>query len=386
MERFVRASILKSMIVKEFKQVFRDRRMVGVLFAAPVVMLLIFGYAVITDVKDIRMAVLDRDKSSESRAFIRLFTASGYFLPHTYAESEKELERLMDTGQIDMFLHLEEGFEKRVRSGRGTEVQMVLDGSDSVRASVVMSYVNTIAGLYSMEFLEKSVRASVISRGAGGVRFKQQVELKERALFNPDLASRNFYLPGILGLLIMLIGIMLTSMAVVKEREIGTIEQITVSPLRPAEFIVGKMLPFGIVAFTDIMVISIIAIGYFKVPFNGSYVFMLFSSVFFIMCSLAVGLYISTISRTQQQAVLSTFLFFLPAILFSGFMFPIYAMPPVIQVITFADPLRYFIDIIRGVFLKGVGFSRLWPDVAALMALGAIMLFFAVRRFKRRMD
>ncbi len=386
MERFVRASILKSMLRKEFKQLFRDKRMVMVLFAAPVFMLLIFGYAVITDVKDVRMAVMDRDKSSESRAFIRLFTASGYFLPFAYSESERELELLMDTGRIDMFMQIEAGFEKRVRSGRGAEVQIVVDGSDSVRASVAMSYVNAIAGTYSMDFLQKDVRASLVARGAGGTRFKQAIELKERALFNPDLASRNFYLPGILGLLIMLIGIMLTSMAVVKEREIGTIEQITVSPLRPAEFIVGKMLPFAIVSFVDIVVISIIAIGYFGVPFNGSYVFLLFSSAFFIMCSLAVGLFISTISRTQQQAVLSTFLFFLPAILFSGFMFPIYAMPVVIQVITFADPLRYFIEIIRGVFLKGVGIACLWHDLVGLLALGVIMFFFAVRRFTRRMD
>ncbi|TAL33613.1 MAG: ABC transporter permease [Spirochaetes bacterium] len=386
MERFVRAAILKSMLVKEFKQVFRDRRMVGVLFASPVFMLLIFGYAVITDVKDIRMAVLDRDRSSESRAFVEKFTASGYFLPYAYADSEKMLENLMDTGQIDLFLHIEEGFEKNVRAGRGAGVQLVLDGSDSVRASVAMSYVNAIAGDYSMGFLEKNVRAMIAGRGAAGVRFKQQVELKERALFNPDLASRNFYLPGILGLLITLISIMLTSMAVVKEREIGTIEQITVSPLRPAEFIVGKMLPFAIVSFVDIIVITMVAIGYFGVPFNGSFLFLLFASAFFIMCNLAVGLFISTISRTQQQAVLSTFLFFLPAILFSGFMFPIYAMPPVIQVVTFADPLRYFIDIIRGVFLKGVGPAHLWHDVVALFVLGSIMLFFAVRRFKRGMD
>jgi ABC-2 type transport system permease protein len=386
MERFVRAAILKSMLIKEFKQVFRDRRMVGVLFASPVVMLLIFGYAVITDVKDIRMAVLDRDKSSESRAFVGKFTASGYFLPYAYVDSEKKLENLMDTGQIDMFLHIEEGFEKNVRAGRGAGVQLVLDGSDSVRASVAMSYVNAIAGEYSMGFLAKNVRAMIAGRGAAGVRFKQQVELKERALFNPDLASRNFYLPGILGLLITLISIMLTSMAVVKEREIGTIEQITVSPLRPAEFIVGKMLPFGIVSLVDIVVITTVAIGYFGVPFNGSFLFLLFASAFFIMCNLAVGLFISTISRTQQQAVLSTFMFFLPAILFSGFMFPIYAMPPVIQVVTFADPLRYFIDIIRGVFLKGVGPAHLWHDVVALFVLGSVMLFFAVRRFKRRMD
>ncbi|HPO44555.1 MAG TPA: ABC transporter permease, partial [Spirochaetota bacterium] len=207
-----------------------------------------------------------------------------------------------------------------------------------------------------------------------------------RALFNPDLASRNFLLPGVLGLLIALITIMLTSMSVVKERESGTMEQIIVSPLRPMEFVAGKTLPFAIIGFADICVVTLIAIAWFRVPFNGSFALLLMSGVLFILSTLAVGLYISTVSRTQQQAMLSTFLFFVPAILFSGFVFPIYAMPIPVQAVTFLNPLRYFITIIRGIFLKGVGAGVLWPEMLALFALGGALLFFSVRRFSGRME
>ncbi len=381
-----RKNILKNMLVKEFTQVFRDRRMFGVLFGAPVLMLLIFAYAVNTDVGEVPVAVLDEDKTSVSRDFIRGFISSGYFVPYAYVRSAAEAERFLDAGMVDVFMHVKRGFARDVKAGRSTEVQILLDGTDSSRASVIMAYVNQISAGFSFDYLSRKIKILVVSRGVGGMRMKQPIAIEERALFNPDLASRNFFLPGVLGLLISLITIMLTSMSVVKERETGTMEQIIVSPLRPLEFVAGKTLPFAIIGFFDIVIVALITIGWFGVPFNGSFLLLLVSGVLYIVSTLAVGLYISTVSKTQQQAMLSTFLFFVPAILLSGFIFPIYAMPLSIQAVTLLNPLRFFITIIRGIFLKGVGMSVLWPDAVALVLLGGILLTLSVRRFSRRME
>ncbi len=382
----VRKSILKSLVVKEFKQTLRDKRMVMMLFGMPVIMLFVFGYAVNTDVNRIKMAVLDEDRSVRSREFLRRFTASGYFIHSESIAAPGESARLLDGGEVDIYMHIPRGFGERVVSGKGAQVQIILDGTDSNRAAVIQAYVNQIAGDYSLAYFGRKVRMLVLGREAGGMRMKEPLEVKERALFNPDLASRNFYLPGVLGLLVALITIMLTSMSVVKERESGTIEQIIVSPLRPLEFVIGKTLPFAIIGFIDICVITIIAITWFRVPFNGSFGFLLLGSFFYIICTLAVGLYISTVSLTQQQAMLSTFLFFIPAILFSGFIFPIYAMPEVFQLISLLNPMRYFITVIRGIFLKGVGAAVLWKEVTALVLLGTVLLWLSVRRFSRRLE
>lgn len=382
----LRKHIIKSMVVKEFKQTLRDKRMVMMLFGAPVLMLLMFGYAVNTDVNRVKMAVLDEDRSARSREFLRQFTAGGYFLHWCSLDSPREAAALLDSGAVDVYMHIPRDFGGRVRSGKGARVQILLDGTDSSRASVIQAYINRIANDYSFDWFSRKVRMTIRNRESGALRMKEAVIVQERALFNPDLTSRNFYLPGVLGLLVALITIMLTSMSVVKERESGTIEQIIVSPLRPVEFVAGKTLPFAIVGLVDICVITLLAIVWFRVPFNGSFVFLLFGSLFYIICTLAVGLYISTVSQTQQQAMLSTFLFFIPSILLSGFIFPIYAMPEVFQWITLLNPMRYFMTVIRGIFLKGVGFAFLWQDLLALMVMSAVLLTLSVRRFSRRFE
>ena len=382
----VRKNILKSMVVKEFKQIFRDRRMLGPLFAAPILMLILFGYAVSTDVKEIRMAVLDEERSSASRAFVRKFTASGYFFLSAYLDSERQMGPLLDRGEADICLHIKRDFSRRAKAGKDAEIQLIVDGTDSSRAAVIMSYVNQVTSEFSLDYFRERIRVLALTRGGGWMRMKETIGLQERSLFNPDLESRNFFLPGVIGLLISLITIMLTSMSVVKEREVGTMEQIIVSPIRPLEFVAGKTIPFAVIGFVDICVVTLVAIVWFRVPFNGSFVFLLLSGIFYILSTLAVGLYISTVSRTQQQAMLSFFLFFMPAILFSGFIFPIYAMPAAIRAITYLNPLRYFITIIRGVFLKGTGITVLWPEVLSLLVIGATLLTLSIRRFSRRME
>lgn len=382
----LRPLILKSLMVKEFKQILRDKRMKMMLFGSPVLMLLIFGYAVNTDISEVKMAILDSDKTSESRELIRKFTASGYFKYYASLESHGEAAVLLDKGEADMFMHIPRGFKKELLSGKTAELQIILDGTDSSRASVIMTYVNQISSDFSLDYLSQKIKMTMLNRGNSAGILNEPLPVKERVMFNPDLTSRNFYLPGVLGLLVALITIMLTSMSVVKERESGTIEQIIVSPLRPAEFVAGKTLPFAVIGIAEICIITIITIFWFRVPFNGSFVFLIFSSVFYIISTLSVGLFISTVSQTQQQAMLSTFLFFIPAILLSGFVFPIYAMPEIFQYITYLNPMRYFMTIIRGVFLKGVGFSVLWTELLSLAVLGSVLIYFSIRRFNRRFE
>lgn len=311
------------------------------------------------------------------------FTGSGYFIYEYNLDSEAEADNLLDKGMIDMYLEIPVDFSSGTGSGKGTSVQIIVDGTDSMRAAVIVAYVNLISSDFSFEHMKKRISMSVLARGAGGIAIKKPVELRERSLFNPELKSRNFYLPAILGLLVTLITTMLTSMSVVKERESGTMDQLIVSPLRPAEFVAGKILPFAIIGFIDIITITVIAIAWFSVPFNGSFMLLLVAGLFYILCALSVGIFISTISATQQQAMLSTFLFFIPAILFSGFAFPVYSMPRFFQYIALLDPLMYFIEMLRGIFLKGSGVSVLWVNMAALAVMGTILFVLSIRRFSR---
>lgn len=386
MERFIRLNILKSFLVKEFKQLFRDPRMRIVIFAPPIINILLFGYATITDVKDVRMAVMDEDRTALSRGFVEKFTASGYFLPYKYVESTKDATPLLDGGEVEVFLHMEKGFSRRLKTGKVSCLQIIVDGTDSSRAAVIVAYVNQITSDYSFAYLGNSVRSSVLSKNIQMVRFRDSVNLKERILFNPDLSSRNFFLSGLLGLLIGIVTISMTSMSIVKERESGTMEQIIVSPLRPMELIAGKTIPVTVISLVDVLIIFVVVLFWFKVPFNGNFFFLIFASLIYIFTTNAVGLYISTISRTQQQSILATFLYFLPSILLSGFIFPIYAMPDTIQYVTLINPLRYYVDITRAVFLKGVGIDYLWKEVLAMIILGCLLFGFSARRISRGME
>lgn len=384
--RFVRINILKSFVAKEFRQIFRDRKMKMMLFGSPLLMLVIFGYAVNTDVVNIKMAVHDSSRSSESREFIEKFTSSGYFTYYENIESTDKGAALLDKGEIDFFMSIPYDFLSKLKKGTPADIQIVVDGTDSLRSSVVMTYINQIIENFSGKYLKSKINTMMLTRGAAGGKVVQGIEVHERTLFNPDLTSRNFYLPGVLGLLVALITIMMTAMSIVKERESGTFEQIIVSPIRPMEFVAGKALPFAIVGFIDIVAITLVAILWFKVPFNGSFIFLLFCGFFYIISTLALGLYISTISQTQQQAMLSTFLFFLPSIMLSGFVFPIYSMPLSVQVLTFLNPMRYFVTIVRGIFLKGVGITFLWTDLMGLIVLSLILLLLSVKKINRRFE
>jgi ABC-2 type transport system permease protein len=363
---------------KEFRSVLRDPRMRMVIFGLPVVQTLIFGYAVSLDVRHVRLGVLDRDQTPASRALVARFTGSSYFDAVAYTQDEAVARRLIDASDAAAILQINSGYEACLRGGRTAAVQLIVDGSDSNTARFVVNYASVIAATYNNQLvLDRALRQ------AGRIVPIGSVDLQSRAWFNADLESRNFYVPGIIANLVMLVSLMLTSMAIVKEKEAGTIEQIMVTPIRPVEFILGKCAPFAVIGFLNVGLVALVGLFWFSIPLRGSFALLLFGTAFFLLSTLGIGLFISTVSQTQQQAMMTTFFFFFPAMLFSGFIFPIANMPRVIQWLSFADPLRYYLVIIRGIFLKGIGLQLLWPQFAALLVVGVIVMTFAVKRFHK---
>ena len=363
---------------KEFRSVLRDPRMRFVILGLPVLQTLIFGYAVTLDVRHVRLAVVDRDGTPASRELVARFTGSACFDAVAFPPNEAAARALIDAGEVAALLQINAGFAEGLLAGRAMPVQLVVDGADSNTARYVLNYATQIAAAANA-----SLAAETLRRRAGPAAAPASPELRPRVWFNPDLESRNYYVPGIIAMLVMLIGLMLTSMSIVREKETGTIEQIMVTPIRPVEFIVGKCAPFAVIGFLDTALVSAVGLFWFEIPFRGSFALLLLGTALFLLSTLGIGLFISTVSRTQQQAMMTTFFFFFPAMLFSGFIFPITSMPEAFQWLSLADPLRYFLVIIRGVFLKGVGADVLWPEMAALLAMGVAVMGFAVSRFRK---
>jgi ABC-2 type transport system permease protein len=367
-----------TMLRKEFRSVFRDPRMRMVILGLPVIQTLIFGYAVTLDVRHVRLAVIDHDQTPASRALVARFTGSSYFDAIAFTPDENVARALIDAAEASAILQINAGYESHLRGGRTTAVQLIVDGSDSNTARFVVNYGTMIAATANNQFL-----LDRMLRQAGRTVPLGHVDLQARAWFNADLESRNFYVPGIIAMLVMLVSLMLTSMSIVREKEAGTIEQIMVTPIKPIEFILGKCAPFAAIGFLNVCMVSIVGLYWFEIPLRGSFPLLLLGTACFLLSTLGIGLFISTVSATQQQAMMTTFFFFFPAMLFSGFIFPIANMPTVIQWLSLLDPLRYFLIIIRGVFLKGIGLDVLWPQLAALVALGLAVMSFAVMRFHK---
>lgn len=363
---------------KEFRSVLRDPRMRMVIIGVPIIQTLIFGYAVTLDVRHVRLAVIDHDGTPASRALVARFTGSAYFDAAAHTQDEDEARALVDAAEAAAILQINAGFEENLRAGRTTPVQLIVDGSDSNTARFIVNYGTQIAAAANAALLVEQAE-----RRAGSPLAVGRAEVQPRAWFNADLESRNYYVPGIIAMLVMLIGLMLTSMAIVREKEAGTIEQVMVTPIRPVEFILGKCAPFVVIGFLNTALVAGIGLFWFAIPLRGSFALLLLGTALFLLSTLGIGLFISTVSHTQQQAMMTTFFFFFPAMLFSGFIFPIANMPAAIQWLTLLDPLRYILVIIRGVFLKGVGLAVLWPQFAALLLLGVGVMIFAVKRFHK---
>lgn len=369
---------LKSMLIKEFIQVLRDPKMRFIIFVIPVFQTVVFGYAVNTDVRDIKTAVYDLDNSPESRDLTARFAGSGYFQIAEHVYRDKRVEELIDQGTVKAILRMNRGFGAELGAGRVAPLQIILDGTDSNTAGIVLNYAGKIAA----DFNEK-IRLNQAERAFGSSYRIGGVEMESRTWFNENLESRNFYVPAVIANIVFIITMLLSSMAVVREKEIGTMEQVIVTPIRRSEFILGKTVPFILIGFIDVALITLVAAFWFDVPIRGSIPLLFGATALFLMSSLGFGLLISTVSRTQQQAMMSAFFFIFPAMLLSGFAFPIENMPDPVQWLTFLNPLRYYLVIIRGIFLKGVGLGILWEQFFALFLLGTVILGFAVSRFRK---
>jgi ABC-2 type transport system permease protein len=379
---------LRAMLVKEFIQALRNPRMRVILFVPPIVQLLIFGYAANTDIRNIPLAIYDLDNSPQSRELGQRFSASGYFRLVGKAMSPGDIRRWIDEGKISAALQINGGFAREMAQATGTSVQIIVDGTDSNTASVVTAYAQRIVSEYSRLILLDRIRnrpniPDQMKRpffNSGGI------DLQSRVFYNPNLESRNFYVPGIIAFLIMLVTLILTCMAIVRERELGTMEQLIVSPIRPVELILGKTIPFALIGYIDVILVTGIGVFWFEIPIRGSLLLLFICTTLYLLSTLGFGLFISTISRTQQQALMTMFFVFIPAILLSGFIFPIANMPPIVQVLTYLDPLRYFLVIIRGIFLKGNGVDILWPQMLALAILGTAVFTYSSLRFSKRLE
>jgi len=364
---------IRQMVIKEFIQILRDKRMKAIVFVVPVLQTLAFGFAVTTDVNTIQTAIVDLDNSVQSRELVRRFVSSGYFAVLACPENPGEVKTMMDRGTVSLVLQINRGFSADVKRGMPGMVQVIADGTDSNTTTVAVDYAGRIIKKYAQDLDGPSSR------------FPPRIEVQQRAWYNPELRSRNYNVPGVIAMVIMLTSLLLTSMAVVREREMGTMEQLMVTPLRPIELLLGKTVPFALIALFDVVLITVLGVLIFNIPVQGSLWLLLLCTGIYLLSVLGIGLFISTIAKTQQQALMATFLFYMPAILLSGFMFPIENMPMAFQYMTYANPLRYFLVIIRGLFLKGNGLAVLWPQMAALFALGLAVLTLSSFRFRKRL-
>lgn len=359
---------------KEVLELRQDPRLFPVLFIAPIFQLIVLGYAATTDVLDIPLLVVDPDRSAASRELTSRFDRSRYFTIVDAVGSVEEIEPYLASGRAWMALAIPPRFGEDVASGTPVTVQVVADGTDSNSAGIGLGYAGGL--------LAEHTRAIVEERGMsppGGI------DARIRVWFNPELESRDFMVPGVLALILLVITMVLASMAIVRERELGTLEQLNVTPVTRSQLILGKLLPYAAIGLVDIVLVVAVAVLWFEVPLRGSLLLLFALSLLYILNTLGLGLLVSTISSTQQQAMMTaTFLFLVPMIYLSGFIFPIENMPAAIQKFTYVIPLRYYLVIVRGLFLKGVGLDVLWPQAAALGVLGLAILGLAVMRSSKR--
>ncbi|NLH48434.1 MAG: ABC transporter permease [Myxococcales bacterium] len=367
---------------KEFIQVFQDRRMVAILFVAPVLQLFLFGYAITTDVRNIDLGVMDLDDSSASRELTRAVLNSGYFVFAGQLDGDEAIAGALVHGDADVVLVVPHGFGNDLARGQTATVQVLLDGSESNSANLAVGYLGKILLSYGDVALER--RAALLSARLGGRPLSLPiVNAETRYRFNPELKSSWFMVPGVLGMIMMIITMLMTSLAITREREIGTMEQLIVTPIQPWQLLAGKMLPFALIGLVDVTLILLAAMGHFGLPLRGSLALLYLAAGVFLFTTLGLGLFISTISHTQQQAMFTSILIMMPAVLLSGFMFPIDNMPRSIQYLTYANPLRYFLIIVRNVILKGCGWNVLAPQFGMLFLLGLILFALASLRFRK---
>jgi ABC-2 type transport system permease protein len=367
-----------SLIRKEFLHILRDRRTLFVMFMMPIIQLVLLGYAATTDIEHLRTAVADGDKSEASRELIDAYRASNYFDIVLYVETERQLEQLVDYGQVKAGLVIPVGYGEAVADGQQAQVAFVIDGSDPSVANTVFAASQSVGQAQSMRIIQRTL--GIDPDDLPGV------QVRPRVWYNPEMRSANFMIPGLMGMVLYFLTALFTSMSIVREREQGTIEQLIVTPVRPLELIIGKIAPYVVIAFLNVLEVLALGVFWFGVPIKGNLGLLLGLSALFLLTSLGIGIFISSVSNTQQEAMLLTFLTMFPSIFLAGFFFPIEAMPGWLQVITYIIPLRYMLVIIRGIILKGVGLEILRQQVIALIIFGGAIMLLASARFRKKLD
>jgi len=370
-----------NLVKKEFIQIFRDKSLLPIVIIMPMVQLFLFGYALSQDVRNLPVAVIDQDKSRESRELYKKIDVTSTFNVIYYPDGVNEGKTMMDGGDVSMILVIPPDFSAKVNSiDEKANVQVIFDGSDSSSSVIAMNVVRSLLSKYSLQFVEKRTGMMGFNPASMG-----GTDVRVRVWFNEDLKSVNYMIPAVISLIITLITQLLTSMSIVKEREKGTLEQLIVSPLRTYELILGKTVPSIVISYLDIILIIVLGAWWFAVPIVGSVSLLFFVSLFYLLSTLGIGMFISTISRTQQQAMMTSFFTMIFNIVLSGFMIPIDNMPKILQYISYAVPLRYFLVIVRGIFMKGSGLNELWDELVALLIFGIVIFAVSSLQFKRRL-
>jgi ABC-2 type transport system permease protein len=360
------------LVKKEFYHIVRDIRSLMIIILMPLMMMLIFGYAITLDVKHIPLAVLDHENSAMSREIVQQFIAQDYFRFTGYIESGKEIEKGFQTRKFRAALVIPHDFSLNMETAKKPVVQMVIDGSESNTGMLISNYTSMIVANFNFSLNDS---------------FRAPFRIEPRIWYNEDLISAAFFVPGLVALILILISALLTSITIAREKETGTMEQMLVAPVHPVEIILGKVIPYIFLAFLDGLIVLGVAYFWFNVPFEGSFITLLLMMVVYVFTSLCIGIFISTIAKTQQVAMMATMIATLmPTVLLSGFIFPLDSLIPFLQYLSYAIPARYFLIIIRAVMLKGTGWVYLWPQVAALFAIGCFIIFVSTKNFKMHLE
>ncbi len=370
-----------ALLKKEFGQLLKDKKLLPIVFIAPVLQLILLGYAASVDVKNIAVLLCDLDKTTDSRQLAEKFVTSGYFTIEYATDDYKAVQSYLDDNNVTMAIVIPHGFGGKILRKESAKVQLLVDGSEGNTSAIGLNYAAQIVAQYSNRILSDISGAQNMHQGRAGIN------TQVRAWYNPDLRSRNYMVPGVLVLLLLVTTMNLTSMAVVREKEIGTLEQLMVTPIRPSELIIGKLVPFTIIGVINATVVLVVMVFGFGIPIKGSVPLLIGLSGFFLLTTLGLGLFVSTITRTQQQAMMIGQFFILqPMMYLSGFTFPVENMPDILQIVSWGIPMRHYLVIVRSLILKGVGISDLWLEAVLLLGMGAGVLGASILRFKKKLD
>jgi ABC-2 type transport system permease protein len=380
-----------STTIKELRQMSRDKKLYPLLFFAPIIQLIVLGYAATFDIHNIPTAALDRDQTRMSRQYLGSFHHNGYFNINYRVSDRNQIYKLLDEGKVKIGIEIPLDFEKKLRKGTLSPVQLIVDGTGSNSATIALNYARIISEKFSSRLIMEHIDLSAFNAGDFLSSYRRDpgqtflVENRLRLWYNPDLSSADFMVPGVICMILLIVTTNLTAISIVKEKEIGTMEQLLVTPLKPSELIVGKLIPFILIGFID--VIFVITVGHFifQMPIKGSLVLLLVLSLCYILSTLGLGIFISTIVRTQEQSMIITFLIVLTMNILSGIIFPISNMPQAVQYLTYLMPIRYFAIIVRGILLRGIGIEILWPQALALILLGVLTLTLSISRLRKKM-